>query len=286
VLDTVVIPAAGLGTRLFTFTKENPKEMVPIFNKTSEGIMLVKPLLEKIFEDLFDFGFRTFVIIVARDKESIVDQLSPHYDFVDLLKKKGEQEYANLLVKLYKKIEKSSIIWKRQTSIKGIGPATLLAQDIIRDAAFLFHSGDLYIPSLGYLEEMINVHSKEKPSATVGIKKVKNPQQYGIATMKKISKNKFRIIKAVEKPRNPQTDFALTGVNIFEPEIFDAIRKTKPGIKGETQLTDCIQTLISRNYGVIPSFMKKGDVCIDIGTPTNYFKALCHSYKYNSTDIF
>jgi UTP--glucose-1-phosphate uridylyltransferase len=284
-LDTVLIPAAGLGTRLFTFTKESPKEMVPIFSKTDEGIPLVRPLIEKIFEDLFDFGFRTFIIIVARDKDSIIDQLTPHYDFIELLKKKGEIEYANILKKLYKKIEKSSIVWKRQSSIKGIGPVTLLAKEIVKDKPFLFHSGDLYIPSLGYLEQMVNLHQKEKPSATIGIKKVKNPQQYGVAELKKISKSKYQVIHAVEKPLNPRTDFALTGVNIFEPEIFDAIKKTKSGVKNETQLTDCIQTLIDDKKTVLASIMKQKDICIDIGTPKNYYNALLHSYQYRPSDI-
>ena len=70
-INTVVIPAAGLGTRLFTTTKESPKEMVPIFYKTNNGTILVKPLLEIIFENLFDSGIRHFCIIVGRGKEQI-----------------------------------------------------------------------------------------------------------------------------------------------------------------------------------------------------------------------
>ena len=106
-IDTVIIPAAGLGTRLFTVTKESPKEMVPLFSMTTNGKILVKPLLEIIFENLFDSGFRNFCIIVGRGKETIENHLSPHYDFIDLLKKKGEYEYANILLGIYKKIEKS-----------------------------------------------------------------------------------------------------------------------------------------------------------------------------------
>ena len=137
-IDTVIIPAAGLGTRLLTITKENPKEMIPVFNLTSTDVLLVKPLLEVIFENLFDFGFRNFCIIVGRGKETIENHLTPHYDFVKLLKKKGEYEYSNILMNLYKKIEKSSIVWKRQHVLKGIGPATFLAKDIVGDKPFLF----------------------------------------------------------------------------------------------------------------------------------------------------
>lgn len=284
-IDSVVIPAAGLGTRLFTFTKEIPKEMIPIFHRTNEGILLVKPLLEIIFEDLFDFGFRNFCIIVGRGKETIENQLSPHYDFIDLLKRKGEYEYANILTKLYKKIEKSHIVWKRQHDVRGIGSATLLAKEIMGDKPFLFHSGDLYVPETGYLENMISIHSKLHPAATIGIKKVNNPRQYGVATMKKISRSTYKILEVVEKPKNPPTNFALTAINIFEPEIFKAIERTKPGLKGEIQLTDCIQNLLKSGHQVLGSMMNIKDVCIDIGTPNNYFLALQHSYNYNHTDI-
>ena len=91
-IDTVVIPAAGLGTRLLTATKESSKEMIPIFHRTSDGTLLVKPLLENIFENLFDVGFRNFCIIVGRGKEEIENHLSPHYDFIELLKKNNPIE--------------------------------------------------------------------------------------------------------------------------------------------------------------------------------------------------
>ncbi len=65
-INTVVIPTAGLGTRLFTITKETPKGMIPIFYRTKKDTILVKPLLEIIFENLFDSGIRHFCIIVGR----------------------------------------------------------------------------------------------------------------------------------------------------------------------------------------------------------------------------
>lgn len=277
-IDTVIIPAAGLGTRLFTITKESSKEMVPLFYKQHDGTILLKPLLEIIFENLFDSGFRNFCIVVGRGKETIENHFSPHYDFIDLLKKKGEVKYANILCKLYNKIEKSSIIWIRQHLHNGIGPATLLAKDVIGDKPFLFHAGDLYIPRRKYLKDMIETHEKFNPSATIGLKKVPEPRRYGIATIKKNGKNQIKIIKVVEKPKNPPTNYALTGVNIFEHDIFNAIKKTKKGIKGEIQLTDSIQTLIKEGHNVLGSIMSPNDPCIDIGVPETYFTALKYSY--------
>ena len=280
-IDTVVIPAAGLGTRLFTWTKESPKEMVPIFYKIKDDKILIKPLLEIIFENLFDSGFRNFCMIIGRGKNTIEDHLGPNYDFIDILEKKGEYEYSKILQKLYKKIEKSSIFWIRQHSLKGIGPATLLSEKIIADKPFLFHAGDLYIPQKKYLNELMEVHNSQNPSATIGLRKVKDPRQFGVAELKKFDKMKFKVTHVVEKPKKPLTNYALTGVNIFEPEIFDAIRKTKIGVNGEIQLTDSIQTLIDTNHLVMASIMNSRAQCIDVGTPKNYFKALSHSFNSN-----
>ena len=135
-VNTVVVPAAGLGSRLFTVTKESPKEMVPVFYKTNDGTILLKPLLEVIFENLYDSGFRNFCFVVGRGKETIENHFSPHYDFIELLKKKGEKDYVKILSKLYRKIEKSSIVWVRQHVQKGIGPATILAKDFVGDKPF------------------------------------------------------------------------------------------------------------------------------------------------------
>ena len=280
-IDTAVIPAAGLGTRLFTMTKESPKEMVPVFFKDKNKRMLVKPLVEIIFENLFDEGFRNFCIIVGRGKESIENHLSPHYDFIELLEKKGESTYAKILVNFYKKIEKSSIVWIRQHKHKGIGPATLLAKEVIGSRTFLFHAGDLYIPNKNYLYDMKKIHKKDSPIATIGLKEVKDdPRRYGLAKIKEIGKNKCEILKTIEKPKKPISNYALTGVNIFEGEIFNAISKTKPGVNNEIQLTDAIQTLVSRKHKVLGSFMRKNNPCIDIGVPETYYDALKYSFSH------
>jgi len=279
-VNIAVIPAAGLGTRLFTVTKESPKEMIPIFYKTHSGIVLVKPLLEIIFENLFDSGIRHFCIIVGRGKEQIENHLSPHYDFIDLLKKKGEYEYSKILLKLYKKIEKSSIVWIRQHKQTGLGSATYLTKEVIDDEPFLFHAGDLYIPNPKYIDDMINIHQKFQPAATLGIKKVSEPWEYGVAKMGKKQGNSFEITHVVEKPKNPSSNLILTGVNIFEPEIFNAIKKTKKSVNNEIQLTDSIQSLIKEGKTILSSKMKPNDICIDIGTPKNYYSALKYSYNH------
>ena len=85
----VVIPAAGLGTRLFPAAKEQPKEMLPIFSRLVNGNVGVKPLLQMVFEQLYDAGFREFCFVVGRGKRSIEDHFTPDHNSVVMLKNRG-----------------------------------------------------------------------------------------------------------------------------------------------------------------------------------------------------
>ena len=71
----VIIPAAGLGTRLFPATKEQPKEMLPIFANSTNGNMLVKPVVQLVFEQLYEAGLREFCFVVGRGKTTGVTPL-------------------------------------------------------------------------------------------------------------------------------------------------------------------------------------------------------------------
>ena len=71
-LKKVVIPVAGRGTRLLPTTKVQPKEKLPVFS-SSKGNILVKPMVQLIFEQLFDFGVRDFCFIVGKEKRAIKD---------------------------------------------------------------------------------------------------------------------------------------------------------------------------------------------------------------------
>jgi len=280
VIDTVVIPAAGLGVRLIPVTKEIPKIMLPLFQKNIKNEILMKPLVEILFENLYDVGVKNFCIIVGRGKETIENHLTPHYEFIDFLKKNGNHKYAKILSDFYKKIENSSIVWKRQHTQLGIGHTVLLAKDVVGDKPFFFHLGDLYIPSTEHYKKMIKTYEKFNTQSIIGLKKVENPRQYGIAYGKKISKNIYRISKVVEKPKTSSSKLGLSGLYIFESEIYDAAKKTKKSMKGEIELTDCIQTMLNKKHTILGYELNSKEVCIDMGTPTNYFKALNYSYTH------
>jgi UTP--glucose-1-phosphate uridylyltransferase len=79
----VVITAAGLGTRLLPATKEMPKEMLPIYVLGCNGVPVLKPLLQALFEQLYRFGFREYCFVVGRGKRAIEDHFTPDWDFVE-----------------------------------------------------------------------------------------------------------------------------------------------------------------------------------------------------------
>jgi len=101
----VVVPAAGLGTRLFPATKEQPKEMLPIFSRSSNGDVCVKPLLQLVFEQLYNVGFREFCFVVGRGKRSIEDHFTPDFNSVVMLKNSGKGVRASDLDGFYEGIE-------------------------------------------------------------------------------------------------------------------------------------------------------------------------------------
>jgi len=82
-INKVVITAAGLGARLLSVTKEVPKEMLPLFCVGSNGDLLFKPVLQLIFEQLYEVGFREFCFIVGKGKRNIEHHSTPDYNYVE-----------------------------------------------------------------------------------------------------------------------------------------------------------------------------------------------------------
>ena len=101
-----IIPAAGLGTRLLPSTKELPKEMLPIYTKSKDGSLTIKPLLQTIFEILYDTGLREFCFIIGRGKRAIEDHFTPDFSYLSLLEERGKNKKAEELRSFYEKIQK------------------------------------------------------------------------------------------------------------------------------------------------------------------------------------
>jgi len=277
-----VVPAAGLGTRLFPATKEQPKEMLPIFSRSVNGDVCVKPLLQLVFEQLYDAGFREFCFVVGRGKRSIEDHFTPDFNSVVMLKNAGKGGKASDLDSFYVKLKTSTIIWVNQPEPKGFGDAVLMALPFVQNEHCLVHAGDTYIISKdsGHLRLLIEVYERFKADAAFIVQEIEDPRQYGVIEVEEMEEGVYKVKGAVEKPEKPSTNLAIMPIYVFRPVIFDALKKTLPGKGGEIQLTDAIQRLIDWGMNVCAVRLNPDELRLDIGSPETYWEALSLSYKY------
>jgi len=277
-----VIPAAGLGTRLLPATKETPKEMLPIFARTRDGGTCLKPVLQAVFEQLYDVGVREFYFVVGRGKRAIEDHFTPDSGFLGVLKEKNKNEAVSDLQAFYEKVEGSTIIFVNQPKPAGFGDAVLKSKPLMK-GDFLVYAGDTYIISHenNYLTRLMATHEKEKAQASFIVKEVENPRRFGVIEANNIGEDILEVKRAVEKPERPPTNLAIMPAYVFNPTIFEALEECKLGVGGELQLTDGIQKLIEWGRRVIAVKLKPNDLWLDIGTSKTFWNALTISYQYS-----
>ena len=274
-IDTAVIPVAGSGTRLLPFTKEQPKEMLPLFVKGG-----IKPTVQIIFEELYSAGIRKFIFIVGRGKRVIEDHFIPNYLLTDSLKGNGKTPYAEDLLSFYNKIEESSIVWINQSRPKGFGHAVSLARPYVLSNQFFVHAGDTVIANeaqYSIIKQMIESVSNDEKLSMLCIRQIKDKsllRQYGVANL-----DGNRVIHVEEKPQFPTSEFALMPLYVFTRQIFEMLVEIKPGLGNEYQLTDAIELLIKSRAMVSGRLLGEDAFRMDVGTPETYYEALNNSYK-------
>ena len=279
-LRKAVIPAAGLGTRLLTTTLELPKEMLPIFTKGANGI-LVKPMLQAIFEQLYDFGIREFCFIVGRGKRAIEDHFNPDYEFVQYLEQKGKKSLAEELKLFYEKLENSTLFFVNQPEPKGFGDAVLKAKGFTLGEPFIVHAGDDLILSDGnsHFTRMLKVFQDKKADVVLLAERKEDPSRYGVISSIEEEPKVHRIIDIVEKPKKPPTNLCTIAVYIFNNKIYKSIESVKPDESGEIQLTDAIRSLVSEGGVAYAIELTENEKRIDIGVPESYWDALKTTFE-------
>jgi len=268
----VVITAAGKGTRLLPFTKEMPKEMMPIFSQAFTKNRVVTPLLQYIYEQLYSMNFRDYCFVVGREKRSIEDHFTPHETYL----KELSGDYRKFMRKFYEKLENSHLVWINQNRPLGFGDAVKRAERYVGEGDFVVHAGDVTIlsntkhPILRLIET-----SQKNPDvkAILLCKEIKDFQRYGVPTVSKISSNLFSVNEVVEKPQKPKSNLGILPLYYFKSDIFSSLKKIKPGKGKEFQLTDAIQNLIDKKEKVLAISLNKNEEEVDVGTVESYRNA-------------
>ncbi len=264
VIDTVVFPVAGLGTRFLPATKASPKEMLPVVDK---------PLIQYAVEEAIIAGARTMVFVTGRTKRSIEDHFDMAYELETELTARGKQEMLDLVRDVLP--EGIQCVYVRQREALGLGHAVLCARSLVGDRPFgviladdLIDAGDRPV-----MRQLVEKYAATGRSV-ISVERVPKEctDQYGVVDIGDASGPLAPIQAIVEKPdpADAPSNLAVVGRYLLTPRIFDLLETTAPDKRGEIQLTDAIARLLDEQGVDAWEFTGRH---FDCGSKLGYLKA-------------
>jgi len=228
-----VILHGGHGTRLRPLTHTGPKQLLPIANK---------PMSEYCLNSLKEAGIVDIAIIIGGIASNKV------------------KEYYGNGEKFGVKIS-----YVEQDEPKGIAHAINLCKNFIGNSKFIVFLGDNIL--LRNIKDFREEFEKSDSDASILLCKVDNPKQFGIADIN----SEGSIKKIIEKPKDPPTDLAVTGIYFLTPKIFEIFSRLKPSWRNELEITDALQMLLEEENTI--SHYHVTDYWKDTGTPGDIIHA-------------
>lgn len=211
-----IILCAGRGTRLRPLTFSNAKHLIPIANK---------PVMLYGLEALVAAGVTEIGVIVGENRSDFVRELG-----------QGDRWGAHLT-------------YITQEEPRGLAHAVKVARDFVDREPFVMYLGDNIFQH--GLKEAVKLHQLHRPHAVTFLYQVEDPRAYGVAELEG-----DRVVRVVEKPKEPKSNWVLTGAYIFDSTVFEVIDQLRPSWRGEYEITDAIQGLIDRGAQVMPFFVR------------------------------
>ncbi len=223
-----IILAGGKGTRLFPITNVVSKQLLPIYDK---------PMIYYPLSTLMLSGIKEILIITNEKDETL---------FRDLL---GNGQKFGI-----------SIEYKTQKKPEGIAQAFIIAEEFIKDNSVTLILGD----NIFYGKGLINLLEKSNNNnnnATIFAYPVKDPERYGVVEFNK----KFEVISIEEKPKNPKSNYAITGIYYYDNTVLDKAKSIKPSKRGELEISDINNLYLEENCLNVELF-GRGLAWLDTGT--------------------
>lgn len=224
-----LILSGGKGTRLRPLTYTSAKQLVPVANK---------PVLFYAIETLLEAGINDIGIIVGDTRDEIKQAVGDGSRFAEF----AQQIDLNP--------SEVKITYIPQEAPLGLAHAVKIAEPFLGRDRFVMYLGDNMIEeSIRPLVDNFR-NSNGDCHCQILLKEVANPQSYGVAELDPT--NPERVVRLVEKPREPVSNLALVGIYMFDHNVFEAVNSIKPSWRNELEITDAIQYLVDAGYTVRP----------------------------------
>ena len=262
---------AGLGTRMLPATKAIPKELLPVYDR---------PIIEHVVNEAINGGIREIIFVTRSGKEAIENHFDVHFELEHRLIQKGKDKILEDIVKIIPSNVKISSV--RQADALGLGHAILCAKHLINREPFAVLLPDVLVLDKQIRTQNFSFIQLAKAWNDTGIGQVmveevdnNNIEKYGIVDVDRKDCKSFESIPLkglIEKPefQNAPSNLAVLGRYILPPKLLDLLEKIDPGVGGEIQLTDALDSLL--NNGGLNAFKTDADI-YDCGNKLGYLSA-------------
>jgi len=208
-----LILSGGKGTRLLPLTYRRAKQLIPVANE---------PVLCRVIRAIRDAGITEIGIVVGDTEPEIREAVS-----------EGERWGVK-------------VTYIRQSAPAGLAHAVKESLPFLGDDRFVMFLGDNVIQ--GGISPLIRQFAESEWNSQIVLKRVPNPQQFGVAVLN----GDGHIKQLIEKPKEPPSDLALVGIYMFDHHVAEAVHSIRPSARGEMEITDAIQWLVEKGYVVHP----------------------------------
>ncbi len=230
-----IILAGGKGTRLSPVTNVINKHLLPVFNK---------PMIYYPLSTLMLSGIRDILIITNKESLTLFKSLF------------GNGKHLGI-----------NLSYKIQEEPRGLADAFLIADDFLRGYPSAMILGDNLFHGTDF-QHNLNLNKNLTNGASIFVYPVLDPERYGVAEFN----NNNKVISIEEKPKNPKSRYAITGLYFYDKTVVEKAKKVRPSKRGEIEITD-INLMYLKENNLRVNVLGRGTTWFDTGTPESLLDA-------------